>query len=186
MRSKHNRLFQLTASALLCAIGIVIPIFSPVKIILGPASFTLASHVAIFIAMFISPACAAVVALGTTFGFFIGGFPLVIVCRAATHLVFALCGALILRRKPQILDSTLSAFPFALLLSLIHAVCEVLVVLPFYFDNALSPATYQKSFYISVLLLVGVGTVIHSMVDFAISMLVWKPLRKVAGPEPRK
>jgi len=74
MRSKHNRLFQLTASALLCAIGIVIPIFSPVKIILGPASFTLASHVAIFIAMFISPACAAVVALGTTFGFFIGGF----------------------------------------------------------------------------------------------------------------
>ena len=50
-------------------IGIVVPMLMP-KIVIGPMSFTLASHVAIFIAMFISPKLAAVVCLGTTLGFF--------------------------------------------------------------------------------------------------------------------
>jgi niacin transporter len=73
------------AAALLIAIGFVIPVFSPVKILLEPASYTLASHVSIFIAMFISPFIAVVVSLGTTLGFLVGGFPPVIVLRAATH-----------------------------------------------------------------------------------------------------
>ena len=54
MQSKTNT-FNLALTGMLIAVGIVIPLFSPVKIILEPASFTLASHVAIFIAMFISP-----------------------------------------------------------------------------------------------------------------------------------
>ena len=57
MQSKTNT-FNLALTGMLIAVGIVIPLFSPVKIILEPASFTLASHVAIFIAMFISPAMA--------------------------------------------------------------------------------------------------------------------------------
>ena len=40
------------------------------KIILGPMSFTLGAHVAIFLAMFISPKVATAVCLGTTLGFF--------------------------------------------------------------------------------------------------------------------
>ncbi len=52
MHSKTNT-FNLALTGMLIAVGIVIPLFSPVKIILEPASFTLASHVAIFIAMFI-------------------------------------------------------------------------------------------------------------------------------------
>ena len=63
MKSKTNT-FQLALAGMLIAIGIVIPMFSPIKIIIEPASFTLASHVPVFIAMFISPMMAAAVALG--------------------------------------------------------------------------------------------------------------------------
>ena len=54
-------------------IAILIPMISPVKIQLGPMSFTLGSHVAIFIAMFISPAVALTVELGATLGLPAGG-----------------------------------------------------------------------------------------------------------------
>ena len=64
-----SRLQKLVIAALLCAIGILIPVISPIKITLDPMSFTLGSHVAIFVAMFVSPAVALCVELGTTVGF---------------------------------------------------------------------------------------------------------------------
>ncbi len=94
MSGKPGLRTMITA-ALLCAVGIVIPLFSPIKIVMEPASFTLASHVALFVAMFISPFTAAVVTVGTTLGFLLGGFPIVIVARAATHIVFVLIGAVV-------------------------------------------------------------------------------------------
>ena len=48
---KKNRFLTLTA--LLTAIAIVVPIIMPFKIVIPPASYTLGSHVAIFIAMFL-------------------------------------------------------------------------------------------------------------------------------------
>ena len=55
-------------AGVLCAVGIVVPMFMP-RIVLGPMSFTLASHVAVFLGMFISPAVAVAVCIGTTLGF---------------------------------------------------------------------------------------------------------------------
>ena len=40
---KSKSLYHLALAGVLCAIGIIIPIFSPVKIRLDPMSFTLAS-----------------------------------------------------------------------------------------------------------------------------------------------
>ena len=40
---RDTKLQTMVVAALLCAIGIVIPMFAP-KIVLEPASFTLASH----------------------------------------------------------------------------------------------------------------------------------------------
>jgi niacin transporter len=94
---RRNSVLKLSVSGLLIAVGIIIPMFSPLKILLEPASFTLASHVAIFIAMFISPGMAASVAVGTTLGFYFGAFPIVVVLRAATHVVFAVAGAMYLK-----------------------------------------------------------------------------------------
>ena len=74
----HKKIQTLSIAALLIAVGTVIPLFMP-KIIIGPMSFTLASHVAVMIALFISPAVAIAVSLGTTLGFMIAGFPFVVV-----------------------------------------------------------------------------------------------------------
>ncbi len=176
--NRSIKIYRLTAAALLCAVGIVIPMFSPLKVVLEPASFTLASHVAVFLSMFISPVVAIAVSIGTTIGFFLGGFPLVIVLRALTHVVFASAGAFWLKRNPHTLLSPAKTFGFSSVIALLHGVCEVLVVIPFYFGNLLSAKNYDTPFIYSVVLLVGVGTVVHSSVDFFISLLLWKALTK--------
>jgi niacin transporter len=165
-------------SALLIAIGLIIPMFSPVRIILEPASFTLASHVAVFIAMFISPAVAVSVALGTTIGFFLGGFPVIVVLRASTHIVFALAGSLYLHKISKTKLSAVKLRVFSFCVALIHALGELVIVSIFYFGGNVSAAHLEKGFLVSVLLLVGLGTVVHSMIDFEIAYIISIPLRK--------
>ncbi len=167
----------MTSAALLCAAGIMIPMVFP-GIRLDPASFTLASHVPVFLAMFISPVTAMGVAVGTTLGFLFSGAIPVIVARAATHLIFALCGAFLLKKRPEILNGRLSAPIFASGISLLHAACEMLVVLPFYFGNHLGEGFYTIGFLNSVVLLVGAGGVVHSLIDFTIAFIIWKLMNK--------
>lgn len=174
---KENRLLTMITSALLCAVGIVIPMFCP-KIIIGPASFTLASHVPIFLAMFLSPLSAAAVSLGTTIGFFAAGFSPVVVLRALSHIVFALAGAFWLRRKGGQLQTVGGAAVFGVVTSVIHETMEVLVVTWFFFGNQLPKENYAGGYAVSVLLLVGLGGFVHSMVDYSISLAVWKPVAR--------
>ena len=101
---KSKSLYHLALAGVLCAIGIIIPIFSPVKIRLDPMSFTLASHVAIFLAMFISPAVGVAVSVGTTLGFLVGGFTMPVVLRALTHVVWVALGAYYLQKHPELID----------------------------------------------------------------------------------
>ncbi len=172
---------NLCATALLIAVGIVIPMYSPVKIVMPPASFTLASHVAIFIAMAISPGVAVAVSLGTTLGFFLGGFPLVIVLRAATHVVWALLGAMVLQRKPELMNNALQARAFSLVVGVVHALLEVAVVAWFYAGGQLSASYYENGFFRSVVLLVGIGGLVHSLVDYELSLAVIKVLQRQRG-----
>ena len=145
-----------------------------------PVSFTLASHVAIFIAMFISPAMAVAVSLGTTLGFFLAGFPLTVVLRALTHVIFALAGAIYLKKHDNApIQSVRSSLGFSFVIGVLHAFCEVLVVLPFYLNGSMPQANYEKGFFVSIFLLVGVGSVIHSMVDMCISIWLYKPISSV-------
>ena len=96
----------MTLTALLTAIAIFIPIAMPLKLVIPPASYTLGSHVAIFIAMFINPWMAIFVVLGSSYGFFISGaYPLVIVFRALSHILFATLGAFFLQKHPKTLEN---------------------------------------------------------------------------------
>ncbi len=178
MNRNNNKLQSMVISGLLCAIGIIIPMFAP-KIVLEPASFTLASHVPIFIAMFISPWVAASVALITGFGFLFAGFPIVVVLRALTHIIFASIGAFVLKKNGNILLSGKSTFIFGILISAVHAICEVAVVTFFYWGSGMTSAYYERGYLISVVCLVGIGTLIHSMIDLGIAIFVWKPLQHV-------
>lgn len=170
----RNNATKLTITALLMAIAIIIPVIMPVKIVIGPASFTLASHVPIFIAMFFSPSIAVMVTLGATVGFFIGGFPIVIVLRALSQVLFAYVGAKILEKNQnEILGSFGKSQLFSLIVGLIHALGEVIVVSLFFF-GFIGVTDTSKGFFYTVFLLVGVGTLIHSLIDFLIAQYIWK------------
>lgn len=175
---RENRLQTTVIAALLCAVGIVIPVFCP-KIVIGPASFTLASHVPIFIAMFISPPVAVIVCLGTTLGFFFSGLPLVVTLRALTHVIFATAGAFLLKKKPELLNTAAGSVGFGLLMAAVHETCEVLVVTFFFFGGQMAKDYYSNGYVLSVLLLVGLGGVVHSMIDYGISIAVWRPVSHV-------
>lgn len=165
----NRKLFPLVVSSLCIALGILIPIISPVKIIIEPMSFTLASHVAIMIAMFISPGCAVSVAFGTTLGFLLAGiFPLPVILRALSHVVWAYFGAVYLKKHPKAMQSFKAIIVFAATIAILHSLCEILVVLPLYVSQT-THSLFQLLFGF-----IGLGTFIHSLIDFALSVLVWK------------
>ncbi|MGX7023926.1 hypothetical protein [Vagococcus hydrophili] len=168
---KKNSVQSLTYAALLIALGIMIPMVMPVRIVLGPASYTLASHVPVFLAMFVSPTVAVLVALGTAFGFFLTT-PFIIAMRALSHVIFAFLGALFLSKRPNIISSPKKMIAFNVVIGLIHAICETLVVTIFFMNGRLSAETYTSGFFISVFVFVGIGGFIHSLVDFTIAFTI--------------
>jgi len=97
---------------------------------------------------------------------------------AATHVIFAALGSYYLF---YVSPGGLSAFKlrvFSFAVAIVHAVGEVVVVSIFFFGGNIHPASLEQGFLTSVILLVGLGTIIHSMVDFEIAMLVIVPLKK--------
>lgn len=180
---KNNSVRNLTISALLIGLGILIPMVMP-KIVIGPASFTLASHVPVFIAMFFSPLVAIAVVLGTTFGFFISTTP-IIALRAFSHLIFAVIGAKYLQKHPELVlkngKFTLANGRFQifnLIIGIIHAVAEMLVVSAFYFMGNMPDTFYSQGYLYTVFILMGIGGLVHSLVDFNIAYFVAGALYK--------
>ena len=181
---KTNSVKRLTISALLIAMWIIIPIVMP-RITIGPASFTLASHVPVFIAMFISPVVAIAVSLGTGFGFFLSATP-IIALRALSHLIFAVIGAVILQKHPEILINKEGKFTllngklqlFNVGIGVIHSAAELVVVSVFYTMGNLPGTYYTAGFMYSIFLLMGVGGLIHSLVDFSIAYFLASTLSK--------
>ena len=100
-----KRIQEMTFAALLTAIAILIPSIMPIKLIIPPASYTLGSHVPIFLAMFISPWVAAFVILASSLGYFMAGYPIVVVFRAFSHIIFGFLGALYLKKFPQTIEN---------------------------------------------------------------------------------
>ncbi|SES97524.1 niacin transporter [Enterococcus malodoratus] len=180
---KNSSVRNLTISALLIGLGILIPMVMP-KIVIGPASFTLASHVPVFIAMFFSPLVAIAVVLGTTFGFFISTTP-IIALRAFSHLIFAVIGAKYLQKHPELVlkngKFTLANGRFQifnLIIGIIHAVAEMLVVSAFYFMGNMPDTFYSQGYLYTIFILMGIGGLVHSLVDFNIAYFVAGALYK--------
>ncbi|XJS11072.1 hypothetical protein ACF3NG_02060 [Aerococcaceae bacterium WGS1372] len=163
---------NMVLTSLLTALAILIPLIMPIKLVIGPASYTLASHVPTMMAMFRSPAVAAIVALGSTVGFFVSGVPIIIVFRALTHVIFATIGAYYLQHHRTALVKTSSRFLFSLLVNLIHALAEVVVV--YLFVGLGTPFTMDL--FTLLVVFVGIGSVIHGMVDFELSYQFTKAL----------
>ena len=162
----------ITIASILTAVAILIPMVMPIKVVVPPASYTLASHVPVMMAMFVSPALAAVVALGSALGFQLAGFPIIIVMRALSHVIFAFIGAKMLENHPHWLVSVGRHLSYSFIINLMHAVGEMIVVYAF---MAMGSSQSDNTMYI-IFVLVGLGTLIHGMVDFLLSLYLTKAL----------
>ena len=174
---RKNSVRKLTISALLIGMGVIIPMVMP-KIMIPPASFTLASHVPLFIAMFFTPGVAVAV------GFFLTT-PVIIALRALSHLVFALIGAWYLQKHPSIVLKN-GQFTFAnwrfqgfnFVIGVIHSLAEMLVVSIFYFIGNMPETYYSQGYFYTVFILMGIGGLIHSLVDYNIAYFIAGTLSK--------
>lgn len=150
---------ELVTGALLTALALMIPLLfkGTLQIAIGPYTATLASHVPSMLAMFISPAVAVMVGLGSTAGFLLTLGP-VVGARAFVHLWFGLLGALLYRRGWR---------PWVVLLAVlpVHAGGEALAVWLYGFDP----------FTVSV---TGGGTVVHHLLDSGITVALVRALQR--------
>lgn len=144
---------ELTIGALLTALAIIIPIqFSFLRIIVGPFTATLASHVPMFISMLINPAIALMVGAGSAIGFLLTA-PTVVAARAATHIIVGFVGAVLIKKGMSIVPAFAIALP-------VHAILEALVVIPFGWTAY------------NILVVVGLGSAIHHAVDATIATAI--------------
>ena len=150
--------------ALMIALGFVMPMYMP-AVIIGDFTATLASHVPIMIAMFISPVAALLTAIGTALSFMLK-LGIIVFMRAATHVVFALIGAFVLLR-PSIRHNPIKFAALALPLGILHAACECMVV------YIMLPTPPEQILY-----LVGLGSFTHHCIDSVIAYGVYTVLHK--------
>ena len=180
--NRSSSIYRLAVAALLCAVGIMIPMVMPIKVYIPPMSFTLASHVAIFLAMCISPAVALAVSIGTTIGFVFSGLPVDVWLRALSHVVWAVGGALWLKKFPDTFYHKGANIAFCVITGLIHGALELGVVCTLYLGGMASiTQKFADGGFVAILLLVGLGTMVHSCVDYAVSYLVWRAVRHFPG-----
>lgn len=161
---------NMVVTALLIAFGIIIPTaFGFLRVILPPAfTATITAHVPIFVAMFISPMSAIFTAIGTTIGFQISGLDPVVVVRAASHIVFAVVGAYMIKKRCNILL-------VGLVTALLHAAFEALTV---YLFLVLGWTQGSGSYVAIAFYTTGIGTLIHHTIDYIIAVVLLKALAK--------
>lgn len=152
---------KLTATALLTALSIIIPFAVFFKVYIPPFSATLGSHVPMFISMLLGPEVAIMVGLGSALGFFLNLGPLV-GARAFMHIFVGLLGARLVKKGMSFGKVSAMTAP-------LHGLLEVLVVMPFIgFD------------VYNLLVITGIGTMLHHCADAFISFLVIKIIPKSA------
>ncbi|MEE1046026.1 MAG: ECF transporter S component [Clostridia bacterium] len=172
---------DMVITALLIAIGIIIPIyFGFLRVILPPAfTATLLAHVPIFISIFISPWSAIFTAIGTTIGFAASGLDPVVTARAGSHIVFALVGAIMIKRNCSLIS-------VGIVTAILHALFEALTVYLFLamgWTSAKDGATFFSiAFYTT-----GIGTILHDIIDYIVACLVGCALvrAKMLQPLPK-
>lgn len=145
---------DIVLGALLTALALIIPIYfgGYLRIYIPPFSATVASHVPVMLAFLASPMVAVMVGLGSALGFLFSMGP-VIAARAFIHAIFGFAGAKLIQKG--------CSFEKALILTApIHAIGESLIVLPFGFD------------LYTALVLVGIGTLMHHLIDSAVSVVL--------------
>ena len=162
---------NIVIGALLIGLAIIIPVIIPIKIVIPPFSATLFSHVPLILAMFINPAIAVCVALGSAIGFIISLGPIV-AARAAMHVFFVFVGAYMVKKNRNI-------YIIAFVTMIIHSVSDMLIVYLLHIAGLLELGSAMST----VQYIIAVGTSVHHLVVFAIALVIYAAVRKASKAE---
>jgi niacin transporter len=158
---------EIAIGGLLTALALLIPFAfrgTPLQLVIPTLQYsaTFASHVPSMLSMLVGPIVAGMVGLGSSIGFTITLNP-VVGARAFTHAIWGVVGAVMIRRSVPFWLALLVALP-------IHAIGEGIAV-------ALLGPGFQAG------MLVTAGTVVHHVIDSAISLAVYRLVLPVLRPQ---
>lgn len=164
--SGNNKIKSIVIAGILTAFSLIIPLF-PFRLPLPqPFSVTLAAHVPTLVAMFFSPWVAACTVIGSVVGFLISLGPIVAI-RAASHIIFAVAGAYMLRKK-------VNTYLVFVICAVLHGLGEAVSV--YIFGPMLG---FSDSTSLTYLLETVFGiTIFHHAVDCAITVVLMIALEK--------
>lgn len=171
MSSNRMDTKKLVVSALLVGLSVVIPYLSLPVVPMPEFSVTLFAHLAIIIAMFMGVEVAVFAGLGSALGFYLKGVPLVVVMRAASHIIFLVVGALMLKKMH---GKKWHVVLIGIITGVVHALAEAVIV-----------AFWFKSSSISNTFMIGVPIFfLHHAFDYAMAVLVYIALSKAKLVKP--
>ena len=151
---------EMVMAAILTALAILIT-YSPVKLDLLFFTLTVGAHVPTLLAMFISPWVTLMTVIGSCIGFFMvipAPNSIIVVTRAATHLIFAFAGLKMIK------DGKLNAIVVILITALLHSALEGIAV------YTMTPVILpdQQTAALSAAGIAFAGTFVHHLIDCAI------------------
>lgn len=160
---------ELALAAILTALSILIT-YSPLKLVTPFFTLTLGSHVPTLLSMFLSPWVIVMTVIGSCIGFFLtipAPNSIIVVVRAATHLIFALAGYKMLKK------GTVNVFIVIAVTALLHALAEGIVV------YILTPIILTDgTIALTAAAIAFIGTILHHLIDCAITAPIAAALKK--------
>ncbi len=150
---------EVALASILTALSILIT-YSPLKLVMPFFTLTLGAHVPTMLAVFVSPWVSVMTIIGSCIGFMLtipAPNSIIVVTRAATHIIFALVGIKLLK------TNKLNIVFIVLITALLHALAEGLVV---YIMTPLI-LTSETTALIAGYIATG-GTFLHHLIDSAI------------------
>ena len=151
---------KLAISALLTALAIIIPFIVIFKVIIPPFTATLGAHVPMFISMLLGPKVAVMVGLGSALSVLLN-LGSIVGLRALMHVFVGLLGAFLIKKGASFGRAVIITAP-------LHGLLEMLVVMPF-----IGMDVYN------ILIITGLGTVLHHFADGFISYGIINILEKL-------
>lgn len=160
---------EMVMAAILTALSILIT-YSPVKLVLPFFTLTLGAHVPTMLAMFISPWVTLMTVIGSCIGFFMvipAPNSIIVVARAATHIIFAIAGIKMIK------DRKINLFLVIFITGLLHSLTEGIAV------YALTPIVLANdTAAFSAAVIAFAGTFVHHIIDSAICAPILIALEK--------
>lgn len=163
-----NKTKELSLAAILTALSLLIT-YSPLKLVLPFFTLTLGAHVPTMLAVFVGPWVTVMTVIGSCIGFFLtipAPNSIIVVARAATHLIFAFAAIWMLKKN-------YNRFLVIVITAILHALAEGIVVYaltPIILDNSTAAFTAGG--------IAALGTVIHHAIDTAITAPILFALTK--------